>query len=93
MRPLPKTSAIYPRKWTPSRQTSANGRRAKFENALDGRWREVTLDGTLFDLSIDMMIRGGWQDVILSANPLHRRFDAQMRAIAQLRDMGIADPE
>lgn len=63
----------------------------RFENALDGRWRDVDLKGTLFNIALDDLVTLGWRNVILSANPVHARFESQMRAIAELRDAGIAE--
>jgi hypothetical protein len=71
----------------PSRQAVVT-----FEQALAGRWREVDLEGTLFKYGFEDLLNHGWQDTVLSANPRHTRYTAQMRAIAELRDAGAALP-
>ncbi len=63
------------------------------EQALAGRWQEVDLRGTAFDVLVEELLDHGWSDVILNANPADaRRHDAQLRAIEALRAVGAAEP-
>ncbi|HET6920439.1 MAG TPA: hypothetical protein VFI46_13365 [Jiangellaceae bacterium] len=72
----------------PSRQAVVT-----FEQALAGRWRDVDLEDTLFEIGLEDLLTYGWQDIVLSANPRHKRYPAQLRAIAELRDAGAALPD
>jgi hypothetical protein len=63
------------------------------EQALAGRWRQVDLRGTVFDVLVEELLDHGWGDVILNANPADgRRYGAQLRAIEALRAVGAAEP-
>jgi len=59
------------------------------EDVLDGRWRELELDESLFAVGIQFMIDYGWPNNILSVNTVSPRGAIQYRALQRLRDEGI----
>lgn len=63
------------------------------ENVLDGRWRELDLSRTWWQVSIEFMLREGRSDVVLVAPKRHRAFKTALRGLDLLRAEGIADPD
>jgi hypothetical protein len=69
------------------------------ERAMEGRWRSLDLGNTWFDLLLQDYANatgtgaGRGDSVVLAAPRRHRRFPDFVRAIAVLRDAGVAEPD
>ncbi len=62
------------------------------ENLLDGRWRTFDWEGgTAFRVGLDLMVRAGWPDTVLTVDATRRNHRTQLSVLRRLRDEGIAD--
>lgn len=61
------------------------------ENLLDGRWRTFDWEGTSFRVGLDLMVRAGWPDTVLTVDATRRNHRTQLSVLRRLRDEGIAD--
>ncbi len=72
-------------------ETQAIVRRDK---VLDGKWKSLDLDDSGWWFSIDkILIEDGFQDVVLVASKLSKRFGHELEGINRLREAGIAEPD
>lgn len=54
-------------------------------------WTTDDIRQSEFAVEITLMLEGGWDDAILIANPLSRRYDQKLEALHRLKSEGIAD--
>jgi len=54
-------------------------------------WTEDDVRQSGFAVAIKLMLDGGWDDAILVANPLDRRYDQKLEALHRLKGEGIAE--
>lgn len=64
------------------------------QKAIEGGWREVNLDGTWWQASIEFMATDSNDpDVVLVAPKRHPRFRDLLQGIQLLRKAGVAEPD
>ena len=54
-------------------------------------WTEAEIGQSGFAVTITLMLEGGWDDAILVADPLSRRYDQELEALHRLKSEGIAE--
>lgn len=62
-----------------------------FENAISAPWRDIDFGRSHFSVTLDDLVRYGWEDATLIANPRDKHFADELRVIAELRERGIAN--
>ncbi|AQX80971.1 hypothetical protein BWO91_14260 [Plantibacter flavus] len=60
------------------------------ERAEVGVWDDIDFGGSHFGVALQLMMRQGWNDKILSANKRSRHFEDDVAIITELRRRGIA---
>lgn len=63
------------------------------QKALEGRWRNLDLSGTHWATSIQFLIDGRDEDVVLVAPKRHRNYRKLLDGLKMLRDAGVAEPD
>ena len=60
------------------------------EAVADGAWRSVDPGRSALRVALHELVRSGWEDVILVADPHGAHADDDLRYIRDLRDLGVA---
>lgn len=63
------------------------------EAVADGAWRSVEPGRSALRVALHELVRSGWEDVILVADPHGAHADDDLRYIRDLRDLGVAAPD
>ncbi len=63
------------------------------EKALQGKWREIDLSDTWWDVAIEFMLEDGEPDVVLVAPKRHPQYRVLLEGLKKLRDAGVAEPD
>jgi hypothetical protein len=74
------------------RRDSASQIYIRRENLLDDRWRNLDYGKTSYDTAIEMFLRRGDEDLILTLNSRGAKRSAASRVLNALREHGIAEP-
>jgi hypothetical protein len=61
------------------------------ERALQGKWREVELNGTHWGYSIEMFLESGMEDEVFVAPKIHPKYRILLDALLRLRDAGVLE--
>ncbi len=64
----------------------------KREKAMQGKWREIDLSRTHWDVSIKLFLDEGHQDCVLVAPKRARNYKALLEGLDRMKDAGVVEP-